>query len=71
MLDLRMVTKLMEKGSQKIYQLKDGQVSKESVEKRHLINLITRETDEDMTVRVQRWKIIMNRSRIVDIEPIT
>ena len=70
MLDLRMVTKLMEKGSQKIYQLKDGQVSKESVEKRHLINLITRETDEDMTVRIQRWKIIMNRSRIVDIEPI-
>ncbi|GHA57961.1 hypothetical protein ACFFLZ_17465 [Photobacterium aphoticum] len=70
MLDLRSITKLMEKGSQKIYQLRDGQVSKESVEKRHLINLITRETDEDNTVRIQRWKIIMNRSKIVDVEPI-
>ncbi|MGF1682970.1 hypothetical protein [Photobacterium minamisatsumaniensis] len=70
MLDLRIITKLMEKGSQKIYLLKDGQVSKETVEKRHLINLITRETDEDNTVRVRRWKVIMNRSKIVDIEAI-
>jgi len=69
-LDLRVVASLMEKGSQRIYQLKDGQVTKESVEKRHLINLITKETDEDNTVRIQRWKIIMNRSKIVDIEPV-
>ncbi|MGF1870026.1 hypothetical protein [Photobacterium indicum] len=68
MLDLRVFTSLMEKGSQRIYQLSDGQVTKESVEKRHLINLITKETDEDDTVRIQRWKIIMNRSRIVDVE---
>ncbi|ELR67860.1 hypothetical protein C942_00168 [Photobacterium marinum] len=70
-LDLRVLSKLMGKGSQRFYQLKDGQVSKESVEKRHLINLITRETDEDKTVRIQRWKVIINRSKIVDIEPIT
>lgn len=69
-LDLRVLSKLMGKGSQRFYQLKDGQVSKESVEKRHLINLITRETDEDKTVRIQRWKVIINRSKIVDIEPI-
>ncbi|MDX1300700.1 hypothetical protein [Photobacterium sp.] len=71
MLDLRILSSLMEKGSQRIYQLKEGQVTKESVEKRHLINLITKETDEDNTVRIQRWKIIMNRSKIVDIEMIT
>ncbi|WP_299015125.1 hypothetical protein [uncultured Photobacterium sp.] len=70
-LDLRVLSKLMERGSQRIYQLKDGQVSKESVEKRHLINLITRETDEDKTVRIRRWKIIINRSKIVEIEAIT
>lgn len=69
-LDLRVVASLMEKGSQWIYQLKDGQVTKESVEKRHLINLITKETDEDNTIRIQHWKIIMNRSKIVDIEPV-
>lgn len=70
MLDLRVVASLMEKGSQRIYQLKDGQVTKDSVEKRHLINLITQETDEDNTTRIQRWKIIMNRSKVVDIEAI-
>ena len=70
MLDLRILSSLMEKGAQRIYQLKEGQVTKESVEKRHLINLITKETDEDNTVRIQRWKIIMNRSKIVDIEMI-
>ena len=69
-LDLRAIATLMEKGSQRLYQLKDGQVTKESVEKRHLINLITKETDEDKTVRIQRWKIIMSRSKIVDIEVI-
>ncbi|PSU24814.1 hypothetical protein C9J21_03890 [Photobacterium phosphoreum] len=69
-LDLRSVAALMEKGSQRLYQLNDGQVTKESVEKRHLINLITQETDEDKTVRIQRWKIIMSRSKIVDIEAI-
>ncbi|MEJ2765690.1 hypothetical protein VV869_17185 [Photobacterium sp. MCCC 1A19761] len=69
-LDLRVISKMMEKGSQRVYQLNDGQVSKESVEKRHLINLITKETDEDNTVRIQRWKIIVNRSKIVDIEAI-
>ncbi len=70
-LDLRAVASLMEKGSQRLYQLNDGQVTKESVEKRHLINLITQETDEDKTVRIQRWKIIMSRSKIIDIEAIT
>ncbi|WP_318468009.1 hypothetical protein [Photobacterium leiognathi] len=69
-LDLRNIAALMEKGSQRLYQLNDGQVTKESVEKRHLFNLITKETDEDKTVRIQRWKIIMSRSKIVDIEPI-
>ena len=70
LLDLRLFSRLMEKGSQKIYTLNDGQVAKESIEKRHLFNLITKETDEDHTVRIQRWKVIMNRSKIVDIEPI-
>lgn len=71
MFDLRPMSRLMAKGSQKIYRLKDGQVSKEAVEKRHLINLITKEINEDNSVSIQRWKVIMNRSKIVDIEEIT
>ncbi|GAB6262406.1 hypothetical protein L4174_007925 [Photobacterium sp. CCB-ST2H9] len=68
--DLRFLSTLMEKGSQKIYVMRDGQVARESVEKRHLINLITCESDEDQEPKIQRWKIIMNRSKIVDIEAI-
>ncbi|CAH0533767.1 hypothetical protein VST7929_01642 [Vibrio stylophorae] len=68
-LDLRLLATLMGKGSERVYRLSDdGQVTKESVEKRHLINLITRETDEDNSVRLQRWKVVINRSKIVEIE---
>ncbi len=68
--DLRPIARFMEKGSQKIYQLNEGQVSKVSVEKRHLINLIVRETMDDYSTRLHRWKIILNRSKIIDIEKI-
>ncbi len=68
MFDMRVFARLMEKGSQRIYRLKDDQVVKESVEKRHLINLITRTIDGDDQPVIQRWKIVMNRSKIVDIE---
>jgi hypothetical protein len=61
-------SRLMEKGSQKIYAEKDGQVIKESIEKRHVFNLITKETDEDGTMRLQRWKIVANRSKLISIE---
>ncbi|WP_413111891.1 hypothetical protein [Thaumasiovibrio sp. DFM-14] len=69
-IDFRVFARLMEKGSQRIYRLKDDQVVKESVEKRHLINLITRLHDSNGEPIIQRWKIIMNRSKIVDIEAI-
>ncbi|BCL69632.1 conserved hypothetical protein [Vibrio nigripulchritudo MADA3029] len=65
------IARLMDKGSSKIYQLKDGQVSKESVEKRHLLNLIIKEDNHDAEPNYYRWKIVLNRSKIVDIEQIT
>ena len=71
LIDLRPIARLMEKGSEKIYQLNEGQVSKESVEKRHLINLIIRETMDDYSTQLHRWKIVVNRSKIVDIEKIS
>ncbi|MGF1845095.1 hypothetical protein L4C39_18205 [Vibrio clamense] len=67
---LRELTRLMDKGSNKIYQLNEGQVSKESVEKRHLLNLIIKENNHDGEPNYYRWKIIMNRSKIVDIEQV-
>ncbi len=61
----------MDKGSNNnVYRLNEGQVSRESVEKRHLLNLIIKE-NHDSEPTYYRWKIVMNRSKIVDIEQIT
>lgn len=68
LVDLRFLTRLMDKGSNRIYTLNNGQVSKESVEKRHLINLIVKEDSHKDQPRYYRWKVVLNRSKIVDIE---
>lgn len=70
LLDLRVLSKLMEKGSHHVYQLKDNQVSRESVEKRYVVNLVSKEVRGTHEVTIQRWKIIMNRSRIIAIEAV-
>ncbi|MBO1520101.1 hypothetical protein [Oceanisphaera pacifica] len=69
-LDLSLLAKLMEKGSHHVYQLKEGQVARHPVEKRYLINLVTREVQGHNPPTVQRWKVVMSRSKIVEIEEI-
>ena len=70
-ISLRALTRLMDKGSNNVYRMNEGQVSRESVEKRHLLNLIIKENNHDDEPTYYRWKIVMNRSKIVDIEQIT
>ena len=68
-LDLSSIARLMDKGSRRVYRLEEGdQVVREEVEKRHLLNLVIRETQGDAPPTLQRWKIVMSRSRIVDVE---
>ncbi len=68
---VRALTRLMDKGSNKVYRLNDKQqVTKESVEKRHLLNLIIKEDNHLGEVNYYRYKIVMNRSKIVDIEQV-
>lgn len=67
-LDLSLLARLMEKGSHRVYRLEKGQVVREDVEKRHLINLVIREAQGDQPPILQRWKVVMSRSRIVDLE---
>ncbi len=69
-LDLSLLARLMDKGEHHVYRLKDGQVSQESVEKRHLLNLVIREEGINTRPIIQRWKIVMSRSRIVDVEQV-
>jgi hypothetical protein len=70
MFNLRPITRLMDRNSNRIYSLNDGQVSRENVEKRHLINLIVKEDRHDGTPVYSRFKLIVSRSKIVDIEKI-
>ena len=69
-LDLSLLSKLMEKGTHHVYQLKEGQVARHPVEKRYLINLVTREVQGQNPPIIQRWKVVMSRSKIVEIEEI-
>jgi len=68
-LDLSPIARLMDKGSHRVYRLEEGdQVVREEVEKRHLLNLVIRESQGASPPTLQRWKIVMSRSRIVDVE---
>jgi hypothetical protein len=70
MISMREITRLMDKGTNKVYTLSNGQVSQESVEKRHLVNLIVKEDNFDGNPNYYRWKIVLNRSKIVAVEQI-
>lgn len=70
-LDLSPIARLMDKSSRRVYWLGEGdQVVREEVEKRHLLNLVIRETQGSASTTLQRWKIVMSRSRIVDVEQV-
>lgn len=68
--DFRPFSRLMSRGQEKFYVLNEGQVSRESIEKRHQFNLISKQKNHDGSVNIQRWKITVNRSKVVDVEEI-
>ncbi|MFG6666228.1 hypothetical protein ACGK9R_03875 [Halomonas sp. HNIBRBA4712] len=67
-LDISLLTRLMSKGKHHIYRLKEGQVVREGVERRHLFNLVIRETGSEDEPHLARWKVVVSRSGIVDVE---
>jgi hypothetical protein len=69
-LDISLLTRLMSKGKHHIYRLKDGQAVRESVERRHLFNLVVRETGSEDTAYLARWKVVVSRSGIVAVEKV-
>ncbi len=69
-IDFRPFSRLMSRGKEKFYSLNDGQVSRESIEKRHQFNLISKQINNKGQVILQRWKITVNRSKVVDIEEV-
>ncbi|MBE0402623.1 hypothetical protein CZ787_09285 [Halomonas citrativorans] len=69
-IDLLMLTRLMSKEKHHIFRLKDGQAVRESVERRHLFNLVVRETGSEDAPYLARWKVVVSRSGIVDVEKV-
>ena len=68
--DLQFVARLMDPGSFDVYRMDDeGNIQRDEVEKRYQVNLVvkTRQGDD---IDLKRWKITMNRSRIVDVEAV-
>ncbi|RQW63548.1 hypothetical protein [Vibrio viridaestus] len=69
-IDFRPLTRLFDKSATSIYILNNGQVSKEKVEKRHLLNLIIKENNHKGVPNYYRYKVVLSRNKIVDIEKI-
>lgn len=69
-LDFRPFSRLMARGKQRYYALSDGQVTRESIDKRHQFNLVSKQKNQDGSFTIQRWKITVNRSKVVDVEEV-
>lgn len=59
--------RFLKKGAGRLYDLDGQKISSQAVERRYQINLILRSLDKDGE-RIQRFKITLNRSEIVNVE---
>lgn len=67
-LDLDLIMRVMNPSSHSVFRLDGQNVVEEQVEKRYVLNLIARDVEGDGRVITQRWRIIINHNRIVDVE---
>ncbi len=58
----------LKKGEGRLYSLVDGKITSQAVERRYQINLVLVQTDKEQQQHLQRFKITLNRSGIVNIE---
>jgi hypothetical protein len=62
-------SRYLKKGEGKLYHVESNKISKQAVERRYQLNMVLVLTEDDNTL-YQRYKITMNRSKIVNIEQI-
>lgn len=67
-LDLDLIMRVMNPSSHSVYRLDNQEVIEENVEKRYVLNLVVRDVEGDGNVILQRWRVIINHNRIIDIE---
>lgn len=58
----------LKKGEGRLYALDEGKITNQGVERRYQINLVLVQTDKEQLQHLQRFKITLNRSEIVNIE---
>jgi len=58
----------LKKGEGRLYSLDENKITNQAVERRYQINLVLVQTDKEQLQHLQRFKITLNRSEIVNIE---
>ena len=59
----------MKKGEGRLYSLEGNKISNQSVERRYQINLVLVQSNNKHDEYLRRFKITINRSKIINIEP--
>jgi hypothetical protein len=62
--------RFLKKGEGRLYSLDSSKITKQAVERRYQINVVLMHTDKQELQQMQRFKITLNRSNIVNIEAI-
>lgn len=60
--------RFLKKGEGQLYSLESNKINKKAVERRYQINLVLMQTNKNNLQQVQRFKITLNRSTIINIE---
>ncbi|MEP0354597.1 MAG: hypothetical protein ABJK64_00545 [Paraglaciecola sp.] len=60
--------RFLRKGEGRLYSLDGNKISKQAVERRYQINMVLTHTDKSQQTQIQRFKITLNRSNIINIE---
>lgn len=67
-LDLDLIMRVMNPSSHSVFRIADQEIIEENVEKRYVLNVITRDVEGDGNIRLQRWRVIVNHAKIIEIE---
>lgn len=62
--------RFLKKGEGRLYSLDNSKITKQAVERRYQINVVLMHTDKQNLQQIQRFKITLNRSNIINIEAI-
>jgi hypothetical protein len=63
--------RFLKKGEGRLYALEGSKITKQTVERRYQINVVLMQTDKQHQQKIQRFKITLNRSTIINIEAMT